>query len=156
MVDRHRRVGTQCVVCGATFLARTISQKSGAGTTCSRKCAGQRGARAANERRPTCPERIALQVRVAGFINMRIRRGLLVRPDHCSKCGKETRVDGHHEDYDKPAEVEWLCRSCHMTRHFSQDGHADHETAKYPPSIALITPRGEQPKPGSKAEICEK
>lgn len=145
MTDRHRCIPTRCMECGETFLCRLISLKSGEGTTCSRKCAGHRAARAANALRPTSPERIALQVRVAGLINMRIRRGLLRRPDRCSECGQEARVDGHHEDYDKPYEVEWLCRSCHMKRHFSQNGHGDHTLLKYPPAIALTTPKGEQP-----------
>ena len=27
------------------------------------------------------------------------------------------KVIAHHEDYDKPLDVMWLCRSCHVKRH---------------------------------------
>lgn len=44
-----------------------------------------------------------------------IKRGALVRPAICSKCGgKETFIEAHHNDYSKPLDVEWLCRKCHQ------------------------------------------
>jgi len=46
-----------------------------------------------------------------------IERGKIVRPDVCSACGKVCKPDGHHEDYSKPLEVMWLCRSCHKRLH---------------------------------------
>lgn len=46
-----------------------------------------------------------------------IYQGVLVRPSHCSQCGIEGRIDGHHPDYSKPLYVEWLCRGCHSRRH---------------------------------------
>ena len=44
-----------------------------------------------------------------------IRSGLLVRMP-CIRCGKE-KTEAHHEDYDKPLEVMWLCTPCHKQRH---------------------------------------
>ena len=44
-----------------------------------------------------------------------IRNGLLVRMP-CVKCG-EIKSVAHHEDYDKPLEVVWLCQPCHKQRH---------------------------------------
>jgi len=44
-----------------------------------------------------------------------IRSGLLVRMP-CIRCGKE-KSEAHHEDYDKPLEVMWLCTPCHKQRH---------------------------------------
>ena len=44
-----------------------------------------------------------------------IRRGELVRQP-CCRCGAEKTV-AHHEDYDKPLEVVWLCQPCHKQRH---------------------------------------
>lgn len=50
-----------------------------------------------------------------------IKRGELARPDECSKCGAtpkrrsdgKSAIQGHHADYSKPLEVEWLCSKCH-------------------------------------------
>ena len=44
-----------------------------------------------------------------------IRSGDLVRQP-CIRCGAEKSV-AHHEDYDKPLEVMWLCQPCHKQRH---------------------------------------
>ncbi|KKN69310.1 hypothetical protein LCGC14_0441680 [marine sediment metagenome] len=47
-----------------------------------------------------------------------IRVGKIIRPTNCSSCNKYSkRIEGHHEDYDKPLEVEWLCRKCHIAEH---------------------------------------
>ena len=52
----------------------------------------------------------------------RVRRavasGELVRPKFCEDCGAApARIEGHHEDYSKPLEVDWLCGRCHRQRH---------------------------------------
>ena len=44
-----------------------------------------------------------------------IRNGDLVRQP-CIRCG-EAKSLAHHEDYDKPLEVVWLCQPCHKQRH---------------------------------------
>lgn len=44
-----------------------------------------------------------------------IRSGKLVRQP-CSRCNDPKSV-AHHEDYDKPLEVMWLCQPCHKKRH---------------------------------------
>jgi hypothetical protein len=44
-----------------------------------------------------------------------VRNGSLVRLP-CIRCGKEKSV-AHHEDYDKPLDVMWLCQPCHKQRH---------------------------------------
>ena len=40
------------------------------------------------------------------------------RPERqpCERCG-DPNADRHHDDYDKPLEVRWLCRSCHIKHH---------------------------------------
>jgi hypothetical protein len=44
-----------------------------------------------------------------------IRNGSLFRLP-CVRCGEAKSV-AHHEDYDKPLEVIWLCQPCHKQRH---------------------------------------
>lgn len=44
-----------------------------------------------------------------------IRSGNLVR-QNCERCGNENSL-AHHEDYDKPLMVNWLCQPCHKQRH---------------------------------------
>lgn len=34
----------------------------------------------------------------------------------CEQCGDPKAV-GHHEDYDRPLDLIWLCRSCHRKNH---------------------------------------
>lgn len=34
----------------------------------------------------------------------------------CEICG-ETKSEAHHDDYDKPLEVRWLCKACHTEWH---------------------------------------
>lgn len=51
------------------------------------------------------------------FVYAAIKEGILVRPDQCSRCLKKCRAEAHHEDYMKPLEVIWLCRSCHGKEH---------------------------------------
>jgi ribosomal protein S27AE len=46
-----------------------------------------------------------------------LRRGKIIPPDACSRCGKIGAVDGHHNDYSKPLDVIWLCRRCHIHEH---------------------------------------
>lgn len=46
-----------------------------------------------------------------------IDKGRLVKPSSCSQCGMRGRIHGHHSDYSKPLEVEWLCARCHGERH---------------------------------------
>jgi hypothetical protein len=47
-----------------------------------------------------------------------VKKGLVKKSSECEWCGtKECRLHGHHEDYEKPLDVQWLCSSCHaMTR----------------------------------------
>lgn len=44
-----------------------------------------------------------------------VRRGILIRMP-CEICG-DVKSEMHHEDYNKPHEVRWLCRSHHLLHH---------------------------------------
>jgi hypothetical protein len=58
--------------------------------------------------------------KVSQRLNYEIRSGRLKRPESCERCGKRGRVDGHHHDYSKPLDVEWLCRPCHTAHHIKE------------------------------------
>lgn len=40
--------------------------------------------------------------------------GKIIKPSNCENCGEEKRLEAHHKDYEKPLEVEWLCKQCHV------------------------------------------
>lgn len=48
-----------------------------------------------------------------------LRNGSMVRPNKCSMCGKQCKPEAHHEDYNKPLDIIWVCKSCHTNIHYS-------------------------------------
>ena len=44
-------------------------------------------------------------------------QGLIVAPAACACCGDERRVIPHHDDYERPLDVVFLCFRCHKTGH---------------------------------------
>ena len=55
------------------------------------------------------------RVRAHSAVSRAIKSGKLLRMP-CVRCASEKSV-AHHEDYDKPLEVMWLCQPCHKQRH---------------------------------------
>lgn len=57
-------------------------------------------------------------------VDRAIKKGIIQRPSNCDRCGRlcvsannRPQIEAHHEDYAKPLDVQWLCRSCHFKRH---------------------------------------
>ncbi len=46
-----------------------------------------------------------------------LKAGWLQKPDKCTRCGKEGRVEAHHQDYLWPLAVEWVCLRCQRKIH---------------------------------------
>lgn len=46
-----------------------------------------------------------------------LERGKITRATHCEQCGRSDKVQGHHRDYSKPLDVDWLCTGCHKAWH---------------------------------------
>lgn len=58
--------------------------------------------------------------RAHSLVHAAVRKGIIVRPADCSKCGSTPPViHGHHTDYSKPLDVVWLCSACHGIAHRS-------------------------------------
>ena len=55
------------------------------------------------------------RVRAHSAVQRAVRKGTLTRSP-CEICGDVKSV-AHHEDYDKPLQVVWLCNPCHKQRH---------------------------------------
>lgn len=50
-------------------------------------------------------------------VSVALRSGKIVKGP-CEKCG-DKKAEAHHDDYNKPLEVRWLCRKCHDEWHRS-------------------------------------
>lgn len=63
------------------------------------------------------PEKRAAHV----ILGNAIRSGRVEKPDSCSRCGmqpfKSRHLHGHHHDYARPLDVEWICVWCHVLEH---------------------------------------
>lgn len=49
-------------------------------------------------------------------VDRALRNGQLIKPSRCA-CGRNARVNAHHDDYARPLDVLWLCGVCHKARH---------------------------------------
>jgi hypothetical protein len=54
-------------------------------------------------------------------LNKAVRRGT-IKKQPCEICGVFP-AEAHHEDYNFPLDVRWLCRKCHMARHREINPH---------------------------------
>ena len=61
-------------------------------------------------------KRYPLKILARQAVQKALKSGRLFKPNKCEECKKifsKDSIQGHHEDYDKPLEVRWLCRKCH-------------------------------------------
>lgn len=69
-------------------------------------------------------ERFPKKYRAHRMVGYKVSSGQIVKPDVCESCAKPGYIEGHHDDYDKPLEVRWLCAPCH------KQWHTEHGEAK--------------------------
>ncbi len=65
-------------------------------------------------------ERYPERINAREIVNRAIKSGKLIPLNLCDECGEynlKKDIEAHHEDYDKPLEVIWLCKDCHRERH---------------------------------------
>ena len=115
-----------CLVCGREFRPQMSNVRRGGGRTCSHRCDRKtrdfsnapRGPLANNYKHGGYVNyREAPHVRFAhNAVKVALRRGDLVKGP-CEQCGTTSKVEAHHDDYNKPLEVRWLCFSHHREWH---------------------------------------
>ena len=85
-----------------------------------RSCANARGRKYYAQNKEKC--RAIIYKSIEKHKNKQVARKLLcsavnaskiIRPKACNLCNKKGKIQGHHTDYLKPLEVQWLCTSCH-------------------------------------------
>jgi len=69
-------------------------------------------------------EKKAHRIKARNVIGHGIRDGKITR-EPCEVCG-EKKTEAHHHDYDKPLDVKWLCRKCHLDEHKIMFGKTDY------------------------------
>lgn len=58
------------------------------------------------------------KISAQGKARYAVRTGRLYKSDFCTKCGSDTPLVAHHwNGYDRPLDIEWLCRLCHARTH---------------------------------------
>ena len=58
-----------------------------------------------------------LVLRAHRKLNKAVISGKIVRPEICSRCGSGGIIMGHHDNYEKPLDVIWVCWMCHEEIH---------------------------------------
>jgi len=67
------------------------------------------------------PHLAQIKQRARSAVKRAIKSGKLTRPNRCENCGHyyppSYKLQAHHEDYNKPLDVVWLCIRCHKREH---------------------------------------
>lgn len=61
------------------------------------------------------------------MVNNAIRDGRLKKESNCSICNSDMGVSAHHDDYNYPMSIRWLCSACHCAWH-QQNGEGANES----------------------------
>lgn len=127
-------VARTCLHCGRDFTAPLNAVKRGKGKYCSPACGHHApkpnrdfgGANNPNWRGGISQdkyhykliqiERYPDRVSARNQVNAAVLSGWL-EPQPCADCGNPDKPQAHHEDYSRPLDVVWLCRSCHRAKH---------------------------------------
>ena len=133
-----------CIECSGRFMAQPRDVERGRAKFCSPQCSGRAGGRVCTARNPQTGTfnfnyrhgqshkasrytsvwqlRNPEKKRAHRLVAEAIARGHLVKPSACEACGREIRLDAHHDDYAKPLDVRWFCRKCHVAHHKAGQG----------------------------------
>lgn len=75
------------------------------------------GIAAAKRAKAAWAERNRMKRQAHWALNNAVRDCKIFKPVHCDRCNSSFRLEGHHHDYSKPLEVEWLCDTHHKQVH---------------------------------------
>ena len=62
-------------------------------------------------------ERYPEKIKAREMVHNALITGRLISTCWCEDCGENLTEVAHHEDYNQPLKVVWLCRKCHRARH---------------------------------------
>lgn len=114
MADGHLNI---CKACKRVDSARYLRTK--AGREVQRK-ANKKRQRIISARAVEWEKKNPEKHRASAMVRRAVRNGDMNKPKRCEDCNNKVParlLHGHHEDYDSPLDVEWLCPSCHRKRH---------------------------------------
>jgi hypothetical protein len=76
----------------------------------------ERGKEGESKQRKKYRAEYPLKYKAHGIVTRAILSGKLLK-QNCEACGSTNGVEAHHEDYNKPLDVNWLCVPHHIARH---------------------------------------
>jgi predicted DNA-binding protein YlxM (UPF0122 family) len=75
-----------------------------------------------------------------------IKQGIVRRKSQCEKCGNSgcfkdgrSRIQAHHDDYNKPLTVRWLCQKCHHQWHKHNRAKPKEVLQELPDAIDIVS-----------------
>ena len=72
-------------------------------------------------------EEKAMRSAARNYLQNMIKQGYITRLN-CEVCGSDVNIEGHHDDYTKPLDVRWLCKTHHAEHHFNENEHKRTQT----------------------------
>lgn len=66
---------------------------------------------------PRKTDRTTPQERARSKLRYAVWSGKIIKPARCQECDRPCNPHGHHDDYEKPLDVRWLCSWCHAAVH---------------------------------------
>lgn len=77
--------------------------------------ASEKGKASMRRRRQRAYKKFPERAKARAAVQNEVRRGRIAKPERCQECGCVARVEAHHHaGYDRPLDVLWLCKRCHV------------------------------------------